>query len=167
MLIYIDTEFTNFDQPQLISVGLVADDEYRWLYSEIDGAHWYKYASEFVLSEVVPHLHQRYGHEQPAQAAQRIRDWAVKLPEPGVIACDSDYDWNLLRRLMLNHGGWPERFADQPYRVEWSPTLGELIELYLLRYGLQRHHALNDAKALRFAHAEVMRQAVSGRNGGA
>lgn len=157
MLIFADTEFADFDNPRLISVGLVAEDAYRWIYSEIDADHWYKYASEFVLSDVVPLLHQRFGQEQPAQAAQRIRDWAAKLPEMGQIACDSDYDWDLLRRLMLDNGGWPEQFANTPHRILWTPEMGELLELYFLRYGLDRHHALNDATALRFAYGEAER----------
>lgn len=157
MLVFIDTEFTDFDNPRLISVGLVAEDDYRWLYSEIDSDHWYKHASEFVLSDVVPLLNCRFGQEQPAQAAQRIRTWAAKLPETGTICCDSDYDWDLLRRLMLDNGGWPAQFEDKPHRVEWTPQFGELLELYFLRYGLTRHHALYDARALRFAHAEVGR----------
>lgn len=157
MLIFADTEFTNFDNPRLISVGLVAEDEYRWIYSEIDGEHWYKHASEFVLSDVVPLLHSPHYGEQPEQAADRIRKWAAKLPEQGVIACDSDYDCDLLRQLLLDNGGWPAQFADKPNRIAWSPGLSELVELYLLRYGLPRHHALNDAMALRFAHGELLR----------
>lgn len=163
MLVFIDTEFTCFDNPRLISIGLVAEDDYRWLYSEIDGEHWYKHASEFVLSDVVPLLNCRFGQEEPAQAAQRIWDWAAKLPEQGTICCDSNYDWNLLRRLMLDNGGWPEQFADKPLRINWTPDFGEMLESYFLRYGLQRHHALNDAKALCFANAESTRLEAEAR----
>lgn len=150
MLIFLDTEFTDFDNPRLISVGLVAEDEYRWLYTELDGETWYPHCSEFVLQEVVPLLDRRYGWEQPAAAAARIRTWCSKLPELSAIACDSDYDWNLLRGLMLQNGGWPHNLVDQPVPVSWSPRMHELKQDYLLRYGLSAHNALSDAKALRY-----------------
>ncbi|MCC4118448.1 hypothetical protein LLG90_24120 [Aromatoleum toluclasticum] len=151
MLVFLDTEFTSFDEPRLISAGLVAEDEYRWIYTELDGEHWYKHASEFVLQEVVPLLDRRYGWEQPAAAAARIRKWCEKLPEMSAIVCDSDYDWDLFRGLMLEHGSWPDVLVDQPVPVQWSPRMHEFRQDYLLRYGLSAHNARADAKALRFA----------------
>lgn len=152
MLIFLDTEFTSFDDPQLISFGLVAEDEYRWLYSELDGQHWYQQASEFVLAEVVPLLDRRYGWEAPAAAAARVRAWCDKLPALGQIVCDSQYDWDLLRRLMIDNGGWPDSLSSGLMMVQWSPHLDKFKQDYMLRYGLSAHHALADAKALRHAY---------------
>lgn len=152
MLIFVDTEFTDFDDPELISLALVAEDEYRWIYTELDGESWYRHASEFVLAEVVPLLDRHYGWEAPAAAAARIRAWCDKLPEPGQIVCDSNYDWDLLRGLMIDNGGWPDNLADKMIMVQWSPKLGEYKQDYFLRYGLTAHHALADAKALRYAY---------------
>lgn len=152
MLIFVDTEFTDFDNPRLISIGLVGEDAYRWIYSEIDAEHWYRHASEFVLREVVPLLEARYGSETPAVAAARIRAWCDRLPEPGQIVCDSDFDWDLLRSLLIDNGGWPDMLIDRPLTVQWSPKLPEYKRDYLLRYGLSAHHALADAKALRYAY---------------
>lgn len=152
MLIFCDSEFTDFDSPRLISLALVAEDEYRWLYTELDGEHWYRHASEFVLREVVPLLDRKYGWEAPAAAAARIRAWCDKLPDAGQIVCDSDYDWELLRGLLLEHGGWPDNLVDKMLMVQWSPKLAEYRQDYLLRYGLSAHHALADAKSLRYAY---------------
>lgn len=155
MLIFIDTEFTDFDRPRLISIGMAVENLGGEFYAEVHDDFWRRHASDFVRSEVVPLLNM-YG-ELPHEIADRIRTWAATLPEMGQIACDSDYDWDLLRRLMLDNGGWPEQFEDKPLRIEWTPDFGELLELYFLRYGLTRHHALHDARALRFAHAECGR----------
>ena len=152
MLIFLDSEFTSFDEPRLISAALVGEDEYRWIYTELDGDSWYGHASEFVLAEVVPLLDRRDGWEAPAAAAARIRAWCDKLLEPGQIVCDSDYDWDLLQRLLVDNGGWPDSLIDRPLPVQWSPVLHQLREDYLLRHGLSAHHALSDAKALRFAY---------------
>lgn len=152
MLIFLDTEFSDFDDPRLISLALVAEDEFRWIYTELDGETWYAHASEFVLREVVPLLDRRYGWEALAAAAARIRAWCDKLPERGQIVCDSDYDWDLLRRLMIDNGGWPDSLIDRPLPVQWSPSLPKFKEDYLLRYGLSAHNALADAKALRYAY---------------
>ncbi|AKU11645.1 hypothetical protein AzCIB_1749 [Azoarcus sp. CIB] len=162
MLIYVDTEFTAFEQPRLISIGLVAEDGYHWLYSEIDGAHWYKYASEFVLADVVPRMNSPHYGEEPAQAAARIREWATKLPEEGVIACDSDYDWTLLRKLMLENGGWPAQFADYCCPIAPTPQMQADQEYFFAQYALMRHHALHDARALRYAHAAAKAAAAAG-----
>lgn len=152
MLIYLDTEFSDFEDPRLISVGLVAEDAYRFLYGELDRRGWYRYASEFVLANVVPLLETPFGSEGPAQLAARIDTWASRLPSECTIACDSDYDWILLRRLMLEHGRWPDRFASRYVRVPFTEESEQLAALYHLRAGTQPHHALHDARALRFAH---------------
>lgn len=153
MLIFVDTEFTSLDEPRLISLAMVAEDEYRWIYTELDGESWFRHASEFVLREVVPLLDRRYGWEAPAAAAARIRAWCDKLPdEPSQIVTDSNYDSDLLRGLLLEHGGWPDKLIDRPLLVQWSPKLVEFKQDYFLRYGLAAHHALADAKALRYAY---------------
>lgn len=105
-----------------------------------------------MLTEVVPLLDRRYGWEAPAAAAARIRAWADKLPELGQIVCDSDYDWDLLRGLMIDNGGWPDKLVDKMLMVQWSPKFAEYKQDCVLRYGLSAHHALADAKALRYAY---------------
>ncbi|AKU11304.1 hypothetical protein AzCIB_1402 [Azoarcus sp. CIB] len=152
MLIFVDSEFTDFDNPRLISLALVAEDEYRWIYTELEGESWYRHASEFVLAEVVPLLERRYGWEAPAAAAERIRAWCDRLPEPGQIVCDSDYDWDLLRRLMIDNGGWPDNLHDRYMMAQWTPRLHDYKQDYFLRYGLSAHNALSDARALRYAY---------------
>lgn len=157
MRIFIDTEFSDLNSPRLISVGLVREDQDAWFYGELLADGWQQYASDFVLAEVVPLLEQPLGQETPAQIAERIRRWAESLPEQAQVACDSDYDWNLLRGLMLDNGGWPQQFAEQPLRVTWTPKMGELLEVYFLRNRRKRHHALHDAEAFKFGCLELER----------
>ena len=52
-LIFVDTEFTDFINTELISIGLVTDDGNHYFYAELDDYNP-KACSEFVRNVVLP-----------------------------------------------------------------------------------------------------------------
>jgi diamine N-acetyltransferase len=149
--VYVDTEFTRLVQPQLLSIGAVADDGTHF-YAEIAdtldegaGGPLHERCSEFVRDIVLPLLD---GDAQPrAEVAQQFADWLARRAEHGpvTLVTDSGFDrWALSDLLQLE---------DLPDRVHWVrvPIAYETLDGAGERLRLRRHHALDDARALRAA----------------
>ncbi len=146
MLVFLDTEFTTFHDPKLISIGLAAATG-ETFYAEVPFD--YESSSEFVREIVVPLL-----HVTPTdlcdmhELRQKIGTWLslVKLNDDIEICFDAEYDWSLFSGVFEN---CPPTFC-KPRNVGY-----EISEL--LRYDFHKmshrpeHHALNDAEALRYA----------------
>lgn len=149
---FLDTEFTHFFDPQLISVGLVAED-WRQLYLELPYDR--SRCSAFVREAVWPLL-----HKDPEAVCQlqdlksRVHAWLewVRPRQGEVVLCfDFQDDWDLLVDAM-----------DYEIPTWVTPRLlrsEEVVELMLDDYwrrnpGERPHHALHDAKALRYAFRE-------------
>jgi diamine N-acetyltransferase len=152
--VFIDSEFTSLTAPQLISVGAVATDATAF-YAELDG--WEKAkASAFVNETVLPLLD---GDAVPlAVAAEALTEWLGERARrgPTTIVSDSGFDrWALA-----------ELFASEnlPPNVRWRrvPVAYEALDEATQRLNLRRHHALDDARALR--HLVIESQATA-RNG--
>lgn len=131
MRIYFDTEFSSLWDPQLISVGMVAEDG-RSCYVEL--LHDTKRNSRFTSEVVMPLL-----VNAPIQrdiASDLVREFLLEFTAPELV-CDFIGDWWLLLELVP-----------------------ELADLAIPRCALQgapdiaypdptrRHNALDDAKAL-------------------
>lgn len=54
--VFLDCEFTNFDQPKLISIALVTEDGKHSFYAELTDTYKYADCSEFVIENVLPLL---------------------------------------------------------------------------------------------------------------
>jgi len=141
--VFFDSEFTDFDDPVLISVGAVATDSSAF-YCELCG--WpVDHASEFVRTNVVPHLD---GKVVPfSQARQGFVSWLAERArrKPVTIVSDSGFD-----RLSLI---WLLGAEDLPDGVEWQriPVAYAQLDDVARALGLRRHNALDDARALRHA----------------
>ncbi|MDZ7653406.1 MAG: GNAT family N-acetyltransferase [Burkholderiaceae bacterium] len=149
--VYVDSEFTRLVQPQLLSVGAVADDGTHF-YAEIAdtlagtaGGPLDERCSEFVRSVVRPLLD---GVAQPRSAvATAFSDWLAQRARHGhvTLVTDSGFDrWALAELLQAE---------DLPHGVQWLrvPIAYETLDDTATRLGLRRHHALDDARALRAA----------------
>lgn len=153
MKVFIDTEFSTFDERfcELISAGLVDETGKRELYLEI--REWDRdYATDFVREVVVPLLDRVDGAQcSRLEAAYRLERWLNALPEPATIVTDSGRDIELLRRLL----GRPLPNVSEVV-VLTGGTLAacELrIDAYFSGFpNKSRHHALEDAQALRLAY---------------
>lgn len=141
--VFFDSEFTNLEDPALISVGAVATDSTAF-YCEIKGWPAAK-ASDFVSNVVVPLLD---GDAVPLPMARAaFNRWlADRMTERQVtIVCDSGFD----RRSLVELLG----AEDLPGGAQWLrvPVSYAHLDDVAQALGLRRHHALDDARALRHA----------------
>lgn len=149
--IFLDTEFTDFFDPQLISIGMVADTGEEF-YAEVpyrDDA-----CSAFVHEAVIPLL----GRIEKANCSiedlpHRILVWleTVRRNDECVEICiDYQTDWDLFCDVL-------------DYRVPtWckkrlvATNINELLRYEFHKMtGLEEHHALYDARANQYGFREI------------
>jgi len=145
LLVFLDTEFTRFRNPELISIGLAAANAEEF-YAEIPYTH--SSCSQFTLDVVIPLL---AGTRQisPGDLGEKILNWLnlIRNDDPVVLCFDSDYD----KILFLNI------FADNPPRfiifrgIGYPHINGAMRADFYKKTALSEHHALNDAMALRYS----------------
>lgn len=145
MRIYIDTEFTDFLDCDLISIALVAEDgrEFYGERSDYDDAS----CSAFVREAVLPQLGQFPDRVFTRDALRaEVLAWLDQFTgEPEYVLCfDYGGDWYLLLDLIEEvPDGW---LAQQIYSLLDQTQM----ETYYGEHG-GRHHALHDARASRYA----------------
>lgn len=175
-MVFLDTEFTNLIHPALLSFSMVSLDRLE-IYAELDlvldpvGQNRLRTSSEFTRDTVIP----QFGRMPKSKCSAwdlgyRAGEWLItRAADAGgqiTVAYDYDDDFALLRDAMIEARIWdrvrplllPENIDSITGRVE-----GELaaeaswLESSLYR-GLNRHHALADALALRAAWRAVCGQ---------
>jgi hypothetical protein len=151
MLVFLDTEFTNFVHADLISLALVSEDG-REFYAERTDYHR-DACSAFVRENVVPILGRVPGAAcSHAELTLRLRDWFDALPEPATIIYDFEGDWLLLVKAVLGRQQtMPSDNFGQPLRLENASITHPIFERAQNRIYTQDwppHHALADARAL-------------------
>lgn len=151
MLIFLDTEFTNFARPDLISIALVCEDG-REFYAERTDYHR-DACTDFVRETVLPLLG---GVPDAAcsrsELTQRLHAWFEQLPEPATIIYDFQGDWLLLVDAILGRAyrSPPANFGE-PLHLDNSSITHPVFEqaqnnTYTMNW--PPHHALVDARAL-------------------
>ena len=145
MLVFLDTEFTSFHEPNLVSIGLAAETG-ETFYAEVPFSN----ESEFVRDIVVPLL----GADPadlctPDELRERLRTWLtiVKRKDDMAICYDSQHDWQLFAGIFDNR---PPAFC-RPRKVGFYETNELLRYEFHKKNKRPEHHALNDAEALRYA----------------
>jgi RimJ/RimL family protein N-acetyltransferase len=139
--VFLDSEFTDLASPQLISVGAVATDSTAF-YAEITG--WDPaMASPFVNDTVIPLLD---GDAVPREmGAEAFTDWLMERARrmPTTVISDSGFDRWAMAELFGNE--------NLPVNVRWQrvPIAYEAMDDATQLLNLRRHHALDDARALR------------------
>lgn len=147
MLIFLDTEFTDSLDCDLISIGMVSENGQFEFYVERSDYRT-DWCNSFVHAAVVPQL----GRSGPAlnrkQLAMRLAEWFATLPRNIVVACDSFSDWELL--LDVLDGARPANLTGRyDLRVHSeSPEFQHAVVRYHEHAG-PWHHALHDARANR------------------
>ena len=148
MRIFIDTEFTDFVDTELISIGLITEDGNHEFYGELPVNR--RKCSEFVIEYVLPQLGMRPQAQYTADKLEAwLRDWLEKFShlENVTICYDFSGDWQLFQFALSNKvpdwltGKNVYQYIDQ-----------EALARYFEKYGVQEHHALNDAKANRHVY---------------
>lgn len=161
MLFFLDTEFTHMIDCDLISIALVSADGQHEFYGErTDFDH--NSCSDFVRAAVLVHL----GEFPEAicvktQLAERLRLWLKTLPFNITIACDSQFDYELLHDLLdgdltTNITGHYDMRA-----LMDKPTFNKPVCAYHAVPGQPWHHALHDARDLRLGWLAWDRQSGS------
>jgi hypothetical protein len=139
--VFIDSEFTSLAVPQLISIGAVATDATAF-YAELEGWRPEK-STDFVKEVVVPLLD---GDAVPlALGSAALKSWLAERGQnrQTTIISDSGFDrWALAE--LFGH-------EDLPPNVVWQrvPVSYEKLDEVAQELKLRRHHALDDARALR------------------
>jgi hypothetical protein len=150
MLIFLDTEFSDFATPALISMGLVADTEEEFYVEVPFAVHT---CSEFVRETVLPLLNQ-YPHAfcPVPELRLRILQWLEIVKRHGEdvqICIDAEIDW----RLFIHALDYRVPTWCQPRHVDHN--ISELLRYsFHQNTGLPEHHALYDARANRYAFRE-------------
>jgi RimJ/RimL family protein N-acetyltransferase len=141
--VYLDTEFSSLHEPELLSVGAVCSDG-RSFYAEI-AASPMPSCSSFVEATVLP-LMEGCGQSK-VRAAQDLESWLRECAGGRAveIVSDSAYDRWALADLWASE--------DLPEKTFWSKAPVSYADLDRLcaDLRLRRHHALDDALALRRA----------------
>ncbi|MBJ6724546.1 3'-5' exonuclease family protein [Geomesophilobacter sediminis] len=160
-VIFMDTEFTDLDYPQLISIGLVSEKGERF-YVELSNGWSRESCSDFVREQVLPQLVGGDFFQERYYAGRRLTAWLAGHAVPVRVVTDAPrYDWPLMKDLM--GGVLPANLVPEPlnFYAEGFPELAPKL-LESRKQALRRstpHHALRDAEALREAW-EVMLENV-------
>lgn len=148
--IFIDTEFTDFIEPHLISIGLAAEYGEEF-YAEVPFPE--ETCSQFVRMTVIPLLG-KVAHAACSndELRGRLLTWLELVRPSGSdieICFDYQTDWDLFAKA-LDFGIPP---WCHPRLVAYG--INELLRYeFHKRNNLQEHHALYDAQANRYAFRE-------------
>lgn len=151
MLIFLDTEFTDFARPGLISLSLVAEDG-RKFYAERTDYHQ-DACSAFVRETVEPLLGRVPGAARRRdELTERLHAWFEQLPEHATIIFDFQGDWQLLVDAILGQAyrNLPAYFCEPLHLGNSSIThpIFERAQNDTYTQDWPPHHALADAWAL-------------------
>lgn len=164
MRLFLDTEFTGLPDkdgyftPALISIGLVSDNGMYSFYAELaEGEDWtVDDCQPFVIDHVLPNL---TGPAMTREALrQALRDWFLALPGNLIIAVDYKLDHSFLLEAVGEPR--PENIPPHPWMVNsiCDSFVYDVVVENFHTDDKPRHHALNDAEALRRAYAAWQKQ---------
>lgn len=149
MLIFLDTEFTDFIDCELISIGMVSEDGQHLFYAERSD-YRRDWESEFVKGAVLPHLGKHPEAICTREELQaRLWAWFATLPSYVQVACDSRHDQDLLWDAFGE--GLPANRSLRRYELAHllnSKSFHAAVCDFQAKQG-GWHHALHDAQAHR------------------
>ena len=89
MLVFFDTEFTDFaEDAKLISIGLVTETGNSF-YAELSDTYTVEDCSEFVLEHVLPKLDGGAARMTFKELQSQLYDWLESLGDPVTLTTDS------------------------------------------------------------------------------
>jgi hypothetical protein len=148
MNVFVDTEFTDFFEPQLISIGMAA--EYgEDFYAETDYPE--KLCSPFVRANVLPLLGKLpHSFVSADDLRMQIIKWLeiVRRDHEDVFICvDYETDWELFCCAL------DDRVPAWIHLKMIDQDINQLLLYHFFKAsGLPEHHALYDAQANRYAY---------------
>lgn len=172
--VFLDCEFTNFDQPKLISIALVTEDSKLSFYAELTDTYTREDCSDFVIETVLPLLDAKdlslpdnggYSHVHAkitfAQCSEYLKRWIDYLDDKVVIFNDAPhYDFTILTEVLYDN--WPAQLRKKCHQITSKTIEGQK------RYekateegfdnGYRQHYALDDAKVMILAYKAMNRR---------
>lgn len=157
--VFLDTEFTDFNQPNLISIGLVTEDGLNSFYVELVDAYTMMQCSYFVHEWVLPLLDAKpmmlpldyskvYAKMTIDECREHLRLWFEHLEDHIVIYNDApQFDWTFLKTLLGD--AWPLNLKRECQLIAAENEIMQqrynntIYEAY--RNGYREHHAMDDA----------------------
>lgn len=164
--VFLDTEFSSLVEPaSLISIGLITEDEDRSFYAELSDTYTQEDCSDFVIEEVLPLLDARpiaepVNYKQVcarmtlAETSLHLNYWFAALIDPVQVWSDApNYDWRYIQHI-FSANGLPYNLLATPNAILREDTSANAryqntVEREYSVNILKRHHALDDAKAMR------------------
>lgn len=172
MRIFVDTEFSDFLEPELLSVALVPEDGSHEFYFEVSDFNR-NLCSHFVHETVIPLMDMSAA--RPVDELRPALHAYLQQFNEAVLVIDYYGDWELIAPVLQ---GLPEKLK-QARMLE--PELDQVIKdlgvsafedrIHLITYGSNRmrdffqevdrrqHHALVDARASRHGFMEAVNEA--------
>jgi hypothetical protein len=144
--IFIDTEFTDFVNPELISIGLISECGNHEFYAELPVN--VRRCNEFVIKTVLPQLAKSNDAQYSLKRlTSELSNWLLQFQlQDAVICFDYVGDWTLFCYAMNYE--IPQWLRYENIYVYLNDRK---LEEFFIKNNLRSHHALNDAKANRFA----------------
>jgi hypothetical protein len=163
--IFLDTEFTSLEaEAFLVSIGLITEDGDRFFYAELTDTYSEDICTDFVLKEVLPLLNAKplvgevsyksvYAQMTFVDVQIHLQNWLAALIDPVQIWSDSpNHDWRYIQQIFTKE--LPYNLLPIPKSLLHGNTSSNaryenrVEQEYSLKI-LRRHHALDDAKAMR------------------
>ena len=152
MLVFLDTEFSELtNNPKLISIGLVSENGAHEFYAELSDTYSESDLSEFSVSHVMPLLNGKNAMTI-SQLTTELEAWIAVLNDVVILASDNSiWDWPFVEEIFKQ--SWPENIIKECFllNINYIKNYDVYVDAVenAYRLGLNKHHALNDAKAHR------------------
>ena len=156
MKLFLDTEFTQLDDGEILSIGLVSEDGALTFYAERSD-YLREECSAFVIKYVLP-LFCRYPEALCAieDLSARLRAFIEALPGVATLYCDSNKDIDHFMRALTNGGRLPvPSKLSLDHQIIRDMTVDPVFDKAFLDHfcdGREQHHALWDAQANRLGY---------------
>lgn len=166
--IFFDMEFTDVQdmaKAGLISIGLISEREGREFYAELTDTWGEAMCSRFVIDTVLPLLEGGTHQMRVETLAVQLKVWIESFSDEVVLKSDApNADWPFLVKI-FDHHGWPENLRRKCGFVYFEhPRSQSRYEAGLAAYwkdhGSRQHHALEDARSMRFAWKLAIRRGL-------
>lgn len=144
-MLFLDTEFTGFKDPKLISIGIagIGGEEF---YAEVE--YSLEECSDFVRSTVLPLLTQEKKLTL-GELRSQLLEWieTVRASGPVLICFDSEYDRQMVEQIF--------KTKIPPLTVLRCLGARDINKLkmyeWYVKHNQVEHYALHDARALKYA----------------
>ncbi len=153
--IFFDTEFTQFRDGELLSIGLVTDGDEE-LVVEIHDAARFARANDFCRDVVIPQFGSTAAHRvrTDAELGAVVASWLMRFKGPLTLCYDYRLDWRFLEAALVTSAVWAELASrvsavNVAHVADSEDCLAAQDGYFENQSGPGRHHALVDAKALR------------------